>query len=264
MLPYFYLFDRLISVYALLSLIGVLTAGSFAYQYAKRNALDPLDMTVLLLVAAFAGWAGSHLTYALVNFRELRIFVLNLGKISSFSQFIDYIQYLFGGAVYYGGLITGMLAGLLLARKKKLDTDRYADVAAAAIPLFHGFGRIGCFLGGCCFGVECKIGFIYRNAIIEEANGIRRFPIQLLEAFLNFSLFFILWWLLRKSKYSGILLYLYLCSYAVIRFTLEFWRGDDYRGFLLGLSTSQFIAVITFIFGLVMILIKRHRRLPAT
>ena len=189
---------------------------------------------------------------------------MNLGKISSFSQFIDYIQYLFGGAVYYGGLITGMLAGLLLARKKKLDNDRYADVAAAAIPLFHGFGRIGCFLGGCCFGVECKIGFIYRHAIIEEANGIRRFPVQLLEAFLNFSLFFILWWFLRKSKYSGILLYLYLCSYAVIRFTLEFWRGDDYRGFLLGLSTSQFIAVITFVFGLVMILIKRHRRLSAT
>lgn len=174
------------------------------------------------------------------------------------------MQYLFGGAVYYGGLIAGMAAGLLWARKKKLDAGRYADVGAPAIPLFHAFGRIGCFLGGCCYGVECKIGFIYRRAVIEEANHVRRFPVQLVEAVLNFALFFTLWYLLKKGKCAGRLLYLYLCAYAVIRFTLEFWRGDEHRGFLLGLSTSQVIAILTFVFGLVMIYLKRNRQSPTS
>ncbi len=264
MFPYFYLFGKLISVYALLALAGVLAAGTFAYLYAKKASLDVISMTSILLVAVSAGWAGSHLTYALVNFQELKLFLSNLDKIPSFAVFLQYMQYLFGGAVYYGGLITGILAGMLYGKKKKLDLDAYSDIGAAAVPLFHGFGRIGCFFGGCCYGVECKIGFIYTQAAVEEANGVRRFPIQLAEAFLNFALFFLLWRLLRKSRFSGKLLYLYLCIYAIIRFTLEFWRGDEARGFLLGISTSQFISIFVFLFGLAMFLFKNKRRVSSS
>lgn len=259
MFPYFYLFGKLISVYGLLSLAGVLTAGTFAYLRAKRSALDVISMISILLVAVSAGWAGSHLTYALVNFQDLKFFLTNLHKIPSFSVFLQYMQYLFGGAVWYGGLIIGILAGMIYVKKKKLDPAPYSDIGGAAIPLFHAFGRIGCFLGGCCYGVECKVGFIYTRAAVEEANGVRRFPIQLLEAFLNFALFFLLWYLLRKSKFAGRLLYLYLCLYAVIRFTLEFWRGDEARGFLLGLSTSQLISIFVFLFGLAMMLLKSRQ-----
>lgn len=259
MFPYFYLFGKLISVYALLSLTGVLAAGTFAYLRARNSSLDVASMTTLLLVAVSAGWAGSHLTYALVNFGELRIFLANLSKIPSFSVFLQYMQYIFGGAIYYGGLIIGILAGMFYVKKKKLDPAPYTDIGAAAIPLFHGFGRIGCFLGGCCYGVECKVGFIYTQSAVEEADGVRRFPIQLLEAFLNFALFFFLWHLLRKSRFAGRILYLYLCIYAMIRFTLEFWRGDEARGFLLGMSTSQWISIFLFLFGLTVILLKRRQ-----
>lgn len=254
MFPYFYLFGKLISVYALLSLIGVLAAGAFAYRTAKKTGRDPVSMTILLLVAVSAGWAGSHLTYALVGYKDLIKVFSNLDKIPSFSVFLEYMQYLFGGAVYYGGLIFGILAGLLYAKRKKLDRSVYADMGAPAIPLFHAFGRIGCFLGGCCYGVECKIGFIYTRAAIEEANGVRRFPFQLAEAFFNFALFAFLWYLLAKGRLKGKLLPLYLCLYGVIRFILEFWRGDEHRGFILGLSTSQLISLILFACGLFMLI----------
>lgn len=260
MFPYFYLFGKLISVYALLSVIGILTAGTFAYLYAQKSGLDTIEMTILLLVSVFAGWAGSHLTYALVNYQDLWTFLTNLNRIRSFSQFFQYFQYVFGGAVFYGGLIFGIPAGFLYARRKGLDRGAYSDVAAAAIPLFHAFGRIGCFLGGCCYGVECRLGFTYTQAIVEEANGVRRFPIQLLESFFNFALFFMLWYFLRKKKYEGKLLALYLCAYALIRFTLEFWRGDEFRGFILGMSTSQFISILAFVAGLVMLLSKKEKK----
>lgn len=257
MFPYFYLFGKLISVYALMSLVGILTAGTFAYHYAKKVHLDTIEMTILLLVSVFAGWAGSHLTYALVNYQDLWAFLTNLKRITSFSQFFLYFQYVFGGAVFYGGLIFGIPAGLRYGRRKGLDLAAYSDVAAAAIPLFHAFGRIGCFLGGCCYGVESRIGFIYTRAIVEEANGVRRFPIQLVESFCNFTLFFLLWYFLRKKKHEGKLLSLYLCAYALIRFTLEFWRGDEFRGFILGMSTSQFISILVFGAGLAMLFFRR-------
>lgn len=260
MFPYFYLFGKLISVYALLSLVGILLAGAFAYRQARRKGLDTVEMTVLLLVSVFAGWAGSHLTYALVNFENLKLLFANLSRIPSWSVFFQLFQYVFGGAVFYGGLILGIPAGLLYGKKRRLDTGAYADVVAPAIPLFHAFGRIGCFLGGCCYGVECRVGFIYRQSVVEEANGVRRFPIQLVEAFFNFALFFFLWHLLKKDKGGGKLLSLYLCLYALVRFTLEFWRGDEVRGFIFGLSTSQFLSLVTLAIGLAGLLTKGKKK----
>jgi phosphatidylglycerol:prolipoprotein diacylglycerol transferase len=65
------------------------------------------------------------------------------------------------------------------------------DIATPAIPLFHFFGRMGCFFAGCCFGIESSFGYTFRYSIIKEANGINRFPVQLLEALVNLLLFFI-------------------------------------------------------------------------
>ena len=79
---------------------------------------------------------------------------------------------------------------------------------------------------------------------MAEANGVARFPVQLVEAGLNFGLFFLLWTLLRKRRLPGRLLLLYLLIYPTYRFFLEFLRGDAIRGFLLGLSTSQVISLL--------------------
>jgi phosphatidylglycerol:prolipoprotein diacylglycerol transferase len=83
-------------------------------------------------------------------------------------------------------------------------------------------------------------------------------PTQLIEAVANLLIFGFLLWLTRRRKFEGQIIYAYLMIYAVVRFTIEFWR-DDPRGSLLGISTSQFIAVLMFIFGFVMTLIARKR-----
>ena len=108
----------------------------------------------------------------------------------------------------------------------------------------HGFARIGCFLAGCCYGVECEFGFTaHGNDLVPAVNDVSRFPVQLLESLGCFLIFFLILYLYRKGKLTGRLLFVYLGVYAVLRFCDEFLRGDAIRGFIFGLSTSQFISI---------------------
>ena len=87
---------------------------------------------------------------------------------------------------------------------------------------------------------------MFTNSLVESANGVTRVPVQLYEAAFNLALFALLFILERKGALKGRLLALYLLTYPVGRFILEFWRGDEYRGYVFGLSTSQFISIILF------------------
>lgn len=124
----------------------------------------------------------------------------------------------------------------------------YSDICTPIIPLFHCFGRIGCFLGGCCYGIESSFGFTVHNNILNPSiNDVQRFPVQLLEAALNLILYFILFYLFKNNKFKGKLIAVYLILYSIIRFFDEFLRADEYRGFLFGLSTSQIISILIFV-----------------
>ena len=259
MFPSFVLFGKTISTYSIASLVGILLAGIYAAIMAKKRGLDDVEMIITLLFAAIGVLIGGHLLYGITNIQTIIQLIRDPSPIGSVKDFFQYLFYIFGGQVYYGGLIGGLIVGYLYLKRKKLPVGEYSDICAAMIPLFHGFGRIGCFLGGCCYGVPSAFGFIYHNNPLPEANGIRRFPIQLLESALNFILFLMFHRLLKKDKYKGLLLYIYLCTYAVMRFVLEFWRGDTLRGFIFGLSTSQFISIFVFVFGFIMILIKSRK-----
>ncbi len=257
MLPTITILNKTITGYALMSIIGVFVAGIYAVIKIKKKKLDDNDMIILLLFAAIGVFIGSHLLYAIVNYKYFVEIIKNYNTIS-LKDTMKLLEATFGGAVFYGGLIGGIGFGLIYAKKKKLKKD-YLDVAAPTIPLFHGFARIGCFLGGCCFGIESKIGFIYTHSLVPAADHVRRFPVQLVEALCDFILFFVLNKLLNKEKYKGKLIYIYLISYAIIRFILEFLRGDDYRGFVGFLSTSQLISLIVIITVIIILIINKKR-----
>ena len=172
--------------------------------------------------------------------------------VHSFGDFIECAKLICGGSVFYGGLIGGMIVGFIYCNKKHYNLSDYSDIIAPGIPLFHFFGRIGCFLGGCCYGIESSFGFtVHNNQLLPSVNDVQRFPVQLLESLLNLILFFILAYLLKKELLKGKLFATYLLSYSVIRFFDEFLRGDTYRGFLLGLSTSQIISIVIFICSII-------------
>ena len=131
-----------------------------------------------------------------------------------------------GGFVFYGGMFGATAGGLLFVKKMKLPLDVYMDNAALFAPLFHGFARIGCFLGGCCFGIESSFGFAAHGNTVTAIGTVTRFPVQLLESLCNFLIALAIYILIRKGIAKGRLFFVYLSAYSVVRFFDEFLRRD--------------------------------------
>lgn len=261
MLPIINIFGKDITTYMLCALAGIFTAGIYVCRTAKKRGHDNNDYIVFMLICAIGLLIGSHLMYGITQ-NKIAVEVLThwTKYITTFSRFIEFLSLVFGGSVFYGGLLGGMAVGIIYGRKKKLDLSEYSDICAPMVPLFHFFGRIGCFLGGCCYGIESPFGFtVHGNELVPTINDVQRFPVQLFEAGLNLALFFVLAHLLKKNKFKGGLFAIYLVIYSIIRFFDEFLRGDSYRGFLFGLSTSQIISIFIFI-GAVIFLVVRNKK----
>lgn len=245
MFPAFTFLGKTIGLYSLMACVGAVAVFLVLFLLRKKKKTNiNFDNTILFALFVGAGiLIGGHLLYAITNYRYFYMF----GRASNAKEFFVVVKYIFGGSVFYGGLIGGTLFGYLGLRIMKLDLKQYADVMALSAPLFHAFARIGCFLGGCCYGIESKFGFVaHGNKFVPELNGVCRFPVQLLESACNFLIFGAILCLFLKKKLEGKLFFVYLMAYSVVRFCDEFLRGDEIRGFLLGLSTSQFISVIIF------------------
>ncbi len=246
MIPNLQILGKTISPYMLMALAGILVSYWYLYRQPEKLGLDPIHATRMGLFSAIGIFLGGTVLYGLTNIQMLIRLLQNLDKAESVWQVIQALGVIFGGSVYYGGLIGCLLVSYLYLRRNKLPMGDYSDLGAPLIPLFHTFGRVGCFLSGCCYGIPWAHGPVYHYSIAPDANGVARFPVQLAEAALNLGLFFLLYSLLRRGKMKGRLLGLYLLIYPTYRFILEFFRGDQYRGFLLGLSTSQFISILLF------------------
>ena len=260
MIPNFSIFGKVFTAYQFCALAGILFTLFFTCFLAKKQGKDDSTAMFMLLIAAPGVVAGGSLLYGLTNLSSILDVIARRETYATTGAFLKAIAIYFDGAVFYGGLLVGMLTGgLYLIRKK--DRADYADLGAVAIPLFHAFGRLGCFLTGCCYGAESEFGFVYRHAISAGANGVSRFPVQLVEMGLNIALFFLLLSWLRKGEHKGKLMQWYLLIYPVYRFVLEFFRGDDYRGFLFGLSTSQIISLLILLCNLMITICRKKRPL---
>ncbi|MDO4543199.1 MAG: prolipoprotein diacylglyceryl transferase [Clostridia bacterium] len=159
------------------------------------------------------------------------------------------------GIVFYGGLIGYLLSlALLLPRLVKPDCRTAFDITAVTIPLFHCIARVGCFFGGCCYGLPYDGALCVR--VISHGVESTHFPIMLVESGFNLLLFIALLILLFKSKrLLGKLTYVYLLFYSVFRFIIEFFRGDEMRGVFGPFSFSQYISL-----GILVFLVIKYAR----
>jgi phosphatidylglycerol---prolipoprotein diacylglyceryl transferase len=175
-----------------------------------------------------------------------------------------------GGLVFYGGLIAAGATAWWVGRRRGLAFARTADVLAPSVALGHFFGRIGCFLAGCCYGRECAsagarfpVGSVafreWAPHLPASATATPPLvPVQLYEAAGELVLFVVLSALLPRKRWHGQIFVAYILAYAALRFTLELWRGDPARGLVLPyLSLSQAIALATVPLAL---LLARHFR----
>jgi phosphatidylglycerol:prolipoprotein diacylglycerol transferase len=256
MFPFITVIGRTIGTYQIAILAGIFAAGIYVCRLCTKNGHDDSDGINFLLLTSLGVFAGGHILYSIVNYQIFIYVVENISNINSFKNFLSAAYLIWGGNIFYGGLLGGMLAAVIIFKKR--PQYRYLlDFVTPAIPLFHFFGRVGCFFAGCCFGIKSSFGISFRHSIIEEANGVNRFPVQLLEALFNILLFFLLHYFLKKKIFENKLIYVYLVIYATGRFFLEFLRGDAYRGIWLFLSTSQIISVLIVFTVIFWLLYKR-------
>ncbi|MDO4384883.1 MAG: prolipoprotein diacylglyceryl transferase [Clostridia bacterium] len=236
MLPYLRLGNRLIPMYGVCMTVGILLSSCLAFVRAKRAGKDENALIVIVACAVGIGLICARLLYVVVSYGvQQAILKILSGDFSPLTE---------GGLVFYGSLIGGILGGILGARIARESLSSYLAPIVPCIPLGHAFGRLGCFFGGCCYGMP----YDGPLAVRFPAAGVTEpvFPVQLLEALINLVIFILLILYTRKSRPRGYSLYLYLLLYSVSRFTLEFLRGDKIRGLSNGLSTSQWISIVLF------------------
>lgn len=174
------------------------------------------------------------------------------------------------GFVLYGGLITGIAAGILYIKMRGLSVALLADLCAPSIMLALAFGRIGCFLNGCCHG---KVGHSFlcvsfppdSPAAREQHKGWNErsdpvHPTQLYETAAALAFFFFLSWLYRKKrKAQGEIFLIMTMLYGAWRFLIEFMRGDERPQWLGELSYSQVVSLILFAVAGVWLFLLRSR-----
>lgn len=245
MFPVFELFGRTVGSYAVCAFAGLFASAFFAVRAGRRYGITLEDILLALLCAAGGMVLGGHLLYGLVNIRYIAAVFRGFTEYG-LSNSLRALATCFSGSVFYGGLLGALAAvGLFLRKNAFAQRERFFGLFVVCIPLFHFFGRVGCFLGGCCYGKESDFGFtVWNNTLIPEINGVSRIPVALFEAGGNLLIFLLLAVLYRRERFCGGLLRLYLILYPSMRFVLEFYRGDSARGLLWGMSTSQWISLV--------------------
>lgn len=248
MLPEIHVLNHVIPTYSVTAILGVVVVLMYFYTQKWDPAVNFEVLTIWGLIGTLV---GAKLLYLLLSLPE---FIHELPYLfTDPHSFLN--KYVYSGLVFFGGLYGCILTVLIYCRMKKMPLYSVSAVIPA-FPLFHAFGRIGCFFTGCCYGVPWQYGITFVHSSIAP-NGIPLMPVQLMEAFAEL-VFFLVLFLLRRRFFKALGLYLIL--YGITRFLLEFLRGDVIRGFIGPLSVSQWISLFSTALGFVLIFIFRERK----
>lgn len=131
-----------------------------------------------------------------------------------------------GGLVFYGGLIVAVGVGIARVHQLKLPLWTLADALAPGIALGHAFGRLGCFMNGCCYGRPAELPWSVRFPVEHHTHGLPIHPAQLYESALDLCLYAALAWWFPRRRFNGQIFALYLLAYAAVRSLSEYFRGD--------------------------------------
>jgi phosphatidylglycerol:prolipoprotein diacylglycerol transferase len=241
---------------------GVLLAAAYlvglkmAMVRAKARSLDSarvLDLGIYIIISALI---GAKLLLLITDFQTFK------------SDPRELLTLARSGGVFYGGLILAVIVALLYIRHAGLPLWTTCDVFAPGIALGHVIGRFGCLFAGCCYGrpTTKPWGITFTNpfaaANVGTPLGIPLHPTQIYEAGAEALILLVLLATERKGRpFAGRTFWLYMFLYAVSRFIIEFYRGDE-RGTILMFSTSQFISVILAPLAIVMLVYLARREAP--
>jgi len=297
----FTLLDQGAPSYFVLLVVGFTFATVSGALWAKRIGQDPDVIVDLGLAMLIAGVAGARILHVLVDgyfwdyvhlCTDPSQVTLHLSRAECASpdyngvwdaarhvcaardtDCLAWAKFWNGGLTYYGGFVGASWAAWHLLGRDRFPFWKAADMAGMTIPIGLGFGRMGCLLAGCCFGVPTggPAGLIFpsnspasewqNNHGILASKFLHSLPVQPTQIYESAASFgiagILLFYFHGRKRYDGHVFLAFVGLYAVARFVVEFWRSDD-RGGMLGLSTSQLIGVL-----LIGVAAAAHRRFLA-
>lgn len=220
-------------------------AGPFTiYTYGFLIALG-------CVIAFVYMWRASKMSFDQSNTLFILLIVAGVGGGKLFLLFENPSVQLFSasGFVFYGSLLFCIPTMLLFFKINKLPIFSMLDVMAIVTCIVHGFGRLGCFMAGCCYGLptDSFLGVTFTDPACQaQPLNTPLHPTQLYEASFIFLLLIGLLILKRRKTFDGQVFFVYLIAYAVGRSIIELFRGDIERGFVIRniVSNSQFISLL--------------------
>lgn len=229
-------------MYGIMIAIGFFSAYMMCLKRGKKRELNEDIIFGIFMCAVFGGMAGTRILYYIVEIPQI------LKDPSILWNFRT-------GYVVYGGIIGGILASLVYCKIKKQEFLPYFDLVMPAVSLAQGFGRIGCFFAGCCYGQKTDLWFGITFTQSDFApNGVKLLPTQLISSAGDFIICGLLLLYAKKNTVKGRVASMYMILYGIGRFIIEFFR-NDYRGSIGVLSTSQIISIVIVAVGIIMYIV---------
>lgn len=193
-------------------MIGFLVAGWRAARNAWRYRLRPEDVWDVALFGLLGGVIGGRIGFV-------------IQEPGFWHRPAEILAIWTGGMTFYGGLLGGILAGVITCKVKGMKISDMADLAGVAFPIGYIFGRIGCFLNGCCYGGQCDLPWAMRFRADDGSLTPPSHPAQLYSALAGLIIFLLLWALEKRREFRGQLMYTFLFLYGIYRFLIEFVRA---------------------------------------
>lgn len=264
--------------YGLMMAIAFLVTLYLVQRDATKFGLDPNALTDLCFWTLLAGIVGARVLH-----------IIMYPKFYAFDDPLGWIAIWNGGLVFQGGLMAGILFCYFYLRVKSIDHWLVADVGLPYLAIGHALGRLGCFLNGCCYGKATNSIFgvsfprvpdniaekatgspAYLDQFGERGTELWAHPVHPTQLYESVGLIVMCLFLLALRKYwhpfRGFMLAAYIVSYGLLRFFIEFFRGDKNPTHFGALSDQQVFSLVFVVAGLVVFFVLRRiqlKRRPA-
>lgn len=236
--------------YGVMLAIAFLVGTWLALREARRLGLDEDRVVSVILVTLVASILGARGLYVLEHVGEFRH---EWGSVFALWQ---------GGLTLYGGIVAGAAGGLVAARQLGLPMWKVADALTPSLAIGTSFGRIGCFLNGCCYGRPTKLpwGVVFPEESFpaQEFGRVPVHPSQLYFALAGLVLFAITWGWRKRVTVPGTLFWGFIAMFALVRIPLDMTRVYEPEAIVMTLgsvpvSESQLTSMALALFALLMI-----------
>ncbi|OQA18177.1 MAG: Prolipoprotein diacylglyceryl transferase [bacterium ADurb.Bin363] len=222
--------------YGFMIALGLIFALFIGIKYGKDRGINSDQIILLVICTFFSGVIGSRILYIILNYTHYAGDPLRTLNIRT------------GGLAWHGGVIGGLIFIIWFSKKMKLSLWDMMDIGVICGILGLAFGRIGCFLNGCCYG---KISSVPWAVVFPNLGRFPRHPTQIYECILDIIVLLVLLYIWKRHRFSGEVFCYFTGLYSVVRFIVEFFR-DGSNPILIGLNLAQLTSLIIIFFTLLL------------